>query len=315
MKDFLDKFKIPTILGLSIIFLGIASGVFLLLREQIFLSKAAPNQIPQNITFSNITDSSVVVSWETNFAVSSFVSLIQTPSLEQTVLDDRDSNPSAGGPKPHLIHYVTLKNLLPKTKYQLKIISGKNISEILQFETSEPLNNQTEFTPIIGSVINGNTALNEGIIYLSLSGAIVQSALIKNGGNFLIPVSQIAKADLSSTFSLADDIPAKLTVRSAGKETNMQFKLKANLPPLSPIILGQNIDLTTPQKIPQPTTNNLDKYDLNNDGKINAADNAIILQNFGNNPKNKKADLNEDGKVNQKDVDLISQELKNLGPQ
>ncbi|MDO8573643.1 MAG: dockerin type I domain-containing protein [Candidatus Daviesbacteria bacterium] len=302
MKNILNKFKIPTVLGLGLIFFGLASGVFLVLREQVFLSKAAPDLIPQNITISNITDSSAVVSWETNSTVFSFVSFSPNSLQQQTILDDRDTTP-----KPHLIHYVTIKKLLPKTKYQFSIISGKNTSETLQFETSAPLTNQNEFTPVIGSVSTGNSPLDEGIIYLSFTGATIQSALIKKGGNFLIPVSQIAKDDLSGAFSLTDNMPAKLTVRSSKGESGIQFYLKANMPPLPPIKLGQNTDLTAPEETPQ--------YDLNGDGKINAADNAVILQNFGKKPKDPNIDLNSDGKVDQKDLDLMSQKLKTLGSQ
>lgn len=298
-------------LGLGIIFLGIASGVFLVLKDQVFLSQAAPKIIAQNVTFSNITDTSAVASWQTDTAVTSFVTYGQNNPSEQTVLDDRDTNP-----KPHLIHYVTLKKLLPKTQYQLKITSGKSTSPIFRFETSQPLTSQNEFTPVIGSVVNGDMSLDEGVIYLSLPGAITQSALIKSG-NFLIPISQIAKADFSGIFSLTDDMPAKLTIRSDKGEANAQFDLRANLPPLTPIKLGQNIDLTVKEASPQatPTTNDLDNYDLNSDGKINAADNAIILQNFGKKPRDKKVDLNKDGKVDQKDLDLMAQKIKDLGSQ
>jgi len=91
-----------------------------------------------------------------------------------------------------------------------------------------------------------------------------------------------------------------------------------NLPIVSvsqkPIKLGQNVDLTTTEET-LITTNDLDKYDLNSDGKTNAADNVIILQNLGKNPKNTRADINEDAVVDQKDLDLMSQKLKELGSQ
>lgn len=302
MRDFMNKFKIPTILGLGIIFLGISSGAYLVLKDQIFLSQAAPNATAQNITFSNITDTSAVVSWQTGSEASSFVTFGQNNPSEQTVLDDRDANPT-----PHSSHYVTLKNLLPKTKYQLKIISGRNTSEILQFETSSPSSNQTGFGPIIGSVLqNENTPLDEGIAYLSITDAAMQSALIKAGGNFLIPLS---------SYNLTEGTTGKITIVSGKDSASMLLTIKANSAPLPPIKLGQNIDLTTPEETPQPTRDDLDKYDLNEDGKINAADNAIILQNFGKNPKDKKADLNQDGKINQKDLDLMAQQIKDLGSQ
>lgn len=319
MIDFINKFKIPTFLGLGIIFLGIAAGLYLVLREQTFLSQAAPNLTPQNITFTNITEDSVVISWQTNSTTVSFISFGQGSPNEQTVLDGRDNNPApyGAGPKPRLTHYVTLKNLLPKTDYQFKIISGKITSDILKFTTATPASTQTGFTPIIGSVLDGNTPLNDGVAYLSIPDAVTQSALIKTSGNFLIPISHIRKADLSDVYPLSEGVIAKLTIISDKGDAGILFKLQASSPPLPPISLGQNVDLTTLEQTPQPNPiiKDLDKYDLNSDGKINAADNAIILQNFGplrqasKNPKEKRADLNEDGVVDQKDLDLMSKQI------
>lgn len=298
-----NEHKIPTLLGLGIIFFGISAGVYLVLREQIFLSQAAPNVTPQSITFTSITDDSAVVSWQTPIPVLSLISFGQENFQEQTNLDDRDSNQPAGGPKAHLTHYTTLKNLLPQTSYQLKIISGKVNSDILKLKTSRPLTSQTGFTPIIGYVLDGNTPLSDGIAYLSISGANSQSALIKEGGHFLIPISQIRKDDLSDIFPATEDTIAKLTIVSDKGSVNALFKLKTTLKPLPPLKLGQDVDLTT------PSTNELISYDLNSDGKINATDNAILLQNFGKNPKNPKADLNRDGVVDQKDLDLMAKQI------
>lgn len=316
MTEFINKFKIPTILGLSIILFGIAGGVYLVLREQVFLSQAAPNLTPKNVTFTNIAEDAVTISWQTNSATTSFITFGQNSPGEQTVLDDRDSNPPVGGPKPRLTHYVSLKNLLPKTNYQFKIISGKITSDVKNFETASPLTNQTVFPPIIGSVLDGDSPLESGVVYLSIPEATIQSSLIKGGGNFLIPLSQIRKVDLSDYPLIAGTI-AKLTIHSDTGEAQIIFKLKDNSTPLPPIKLGQNMDLTTEEVTSQPnlTITDLNKYDLNSDGKINAADNAIILQNLGKNPKNIKADISGDGVVDQKDLDLMSQKLKELGAQ
>lgn len=299
----MNKLKIPTLLGLGVIFFGIAAGVYLVLREQTFLSQAVPNLTPQNMTFTNITEDSVVVSWQTSSATISLISFNQVSfgqeNLQEGVVsDDRDTN----APRPRLTHYVTLKNLLPKTEYQFKIISGKITSDTLKFETAEPLRNQAGFTPVIGSVLDGDTTLSDGIAYLSISGANTQSSLIKLKGNFLIPVSKIRKEDLSDIFPLTEDTTAKLTIISDKGKAIALFKLRPSSKPLPPLILGQDVDFT-------PSAQELTNYDLNGDGKINAADNAIILQNFGSNPKDKKADLNEDGRVDQEDLSLMSKHI------
>ncbi|MDD5147613.1 MAG: dockerin type I domain-containing protein [Candidatus Daviesbacteria bacterium] len=324
MTNFFNKFKIPTLLGLSLILLGIISGLYLVLREQVFLSQAAPDLAPQNITISNIVEDSVTVSWQTNAPTASFITFGQKNPGEQTVLDDRDSDPPAGGPKPHSLHYVTLKNLLPETNYQFKIISGKFASDILKFETASPLTNQAGFTPIIGSVLNGNKPLDDGIVYLSIPEAVTESALIKTGGNFLIPLSQIRKADLSDIYPLTEETVAKLTINSDEGSASTLFQLKTGMP-LPPIKLGQTIDLTVSQETPTPapTIKDLDRYDFNSDGKINSTDYAILSSCFGKKPSTTlpgnrscaKTDINTDGIINQKDLDLMSQKLKSLGSQ
>lgn len=315
MTGFINKFRIPTLLGLGLVIIGIVSGVYLTLREQTFLSQASPNLTPKNITLTNMTEDEVVISWQTNSPTASFVTFGQRSPAEQTVLDDRDKNSANAKPTPRLSHYVTLKNLLPETDYQFKIVSGKIASDIQKFKTAKPLNTQTGFTPIIGSVLDGDKPAEEGIVYLSIPEAITQSALIKQGGNFLIPLSEIRRADLSDAFNLRENVASKLTIKSNKDDTSVLFKLKAESLPLPPINLGQDIDLTTLEETPSPTpsANDLEKYDLNGDGKLNAADNAIILKNFGNSPKDEKADLNGDGKVNQQDLDLMSQKLTELG--
>lgn len=308
MKNFLSKFRIPTILGLGIITSGIIAGVTLTLREQNFLSKASVDILPQNATVANISESEVNISWQTSAPAASFLTFGLKDPLEQTVLDDRDSKT----PMAHSIHFVTIKNLLPKTPYQYKIISGKISSDTSRFETATPLTAQTGFRPVIGTILDGNERssstnkpLTEGIAYLSIDGAITQAALIKSSGNFLISISQIRNSNLSDSFPLTADTVLKLNIVSANGQASALFKLKdsGNLPPIK---LGENLDLTL---TPSPYDQNLTKYDLNGDGKINAKDNAIILQNFEKKGRNIAGDLNGDGIVDQKDLDLMSKQI------
>ena len=306
MKDVFEKFKIPTVLGLGIIVAGIATGVFLVLKEQIIVSKAAPDVSAQNITVSNAIEDSITISYQTLSSTPSFITFGHKSPNETTALDDRDIRT----PQPHSIHYFTIKNLLPQTTYQYKIISGKNLSEIQKFTTAVPINQQTEFRPIIGSVLDGNKPLEEGVAYLLIAGTTNQSSLIKSSGNFLIPLSQIRRTDLSDTFSISDETVAKLTIISAKGQANVLFKLNNPNLELPSIKLCENLDLTAnPLPSLSPLTPDINKYDLNGDGKVNAADNAVILQNFGKKGKKIAGDLNGDGTVDQKDLDIMSKQI------
>lgn len=308
MIHFFEKFKIPTLLGLGVILIGIASGLILVLKDQTFLLRASPDVTPQNVTFANILDSEVSVSWKTVNPSSSFITFGQNNPGEQTALDDRDQK----FPTPHTIHYVTLKNLLPNTEYQMKITTGKIPSKVFKFKTASPISYQNNFGPVIGSVLQDSKPLDEGVVYLSIAGATVQSSLTKSLGSFLIPLAQIRKADLSDIFTVSDDMIAKLTVVGKNGQATALFKLKTEGISLPVLKLGQNLDLTTLQigtKEATPSALDLRVFDLNNDGQINSADNAIILRNFGKNPREKKADFNSDGVVDQKDLDLISTKI------
>lgn len=302
MKNFLNRFRIPTLLGLGVIVLGIATGVFLTLKEQTFISKASPDFTPQNITLSNISDDSVTLSWQTPAAAVSFILFGQTNPDEQTILDDRDPKI----PQAHVMHYVTIKNLLPKTTYQYKITTGKINSDIFKFTTAAPLSAQTGFQPIIGSVLDNNTPVDGAIVYLSIADATTESALAKNSGNFLIPISQIRKSDLLDTYPLTEESLAKLTVISEKGQATVLFKLGNFDKELPPINLGENLDLTS-------SSYGLAKFDLNGDGVVNTSDYSIILRNFAKTPTDKKFDLNGDGAVDQKDADLMLEQIKKSG--
>lgn len=315
MIALISKLRIPTFLGLSILLLGIASGVYLVAREQNFYTKASPSLTPKNLTLTNNDDSQVTISWQTSTETGAFITYGQSPN-NQTAKDDRDNE----GLLPRTIHHVTLKNLLPGIPYEYRIIEGKYTSDILKFTTASPASSQNGFNPVIGSILNGNTPLSDGIVYLAIPNSITQSAIVKSG-NFIIPLSTIRKSDLSDIAPLEEGTIAKITIISNYGESSALFKLKSSSKLLPPLRLGQNIDLTSVDlKVKEATQSGLDlnKYDLHKDGRINAADYATILQNMGKSPKDKKSgstltgsDLNGDGVIDQKDLDLMVQKLKN----
>lgn len=313
----INRFKIPTLLGLGIILLGIVVGVFLVLREQTFFSRASLDMTPKNVIISNITDDSVVISWQTDAAVASFITYGQNSPSEQTILDDRDTTLA----KSYTSHFITIKKLLPQTTYHYKITSGKMTSNVADFKTALPATSQTGFTPVVGTVINGKDFLNEGIVYLSIAGAVTQSSLIKNSGNFLIPLSYVRKEDLSGTYPLTPDTIAKLTVVSYGVQTSALFKIQTASLPLPPIKVGENVDLSTsPNNNPVSTSSAKpvaqgNKFDLNKDGKVNNLDYAIVLDNFGKKGTNLKGDFDGNGIVDQKDLNLMVGEIKRLNSQ
>ncbi len=301
------RFRIPTLLGLAIIILGISAGVFLVSNQQTLTSFAGPDSAPQNITFSNTEEDTITISWKTTAETAGFITYgINFPD-EKTALDDRDTS----APTPRQTHYITLSNLTPQTEYKFKILAGKQSSDTLTFKTASMAVNNNDFKPVIGSVMFDNQPLNEGIIYLSIAGAITQSSVVKEFGNFIIPVGNMRTDNLERVFTPEDQAMAKLTVVSPDSQGTAIFKISQDGETVGVLKVGENLDLTIQESSssPTPLPKEAAVFDLNGDGRVNASDHAIVLTNFGKSPKEKRADFNNDGVVDQKDLSLISAEI------
>lgn len=304
----LFQLKIPTILGLALIILGTASGVYLTLQNQNPLTKASAENTPKNIKITNIEESSASISWTTDTKAAGFISF-STKETDQTALDDQDE----GAPSPRLLHHVSLKSLTPQTSYQFKIMPTQ-ASDTSSFSTAPESQTQNGLLPVIGTVLDGENPLSDGLVYLEIPGAFPQSTTVKQFSSFLISLNQARTADLSDVFKSTSGEIGKLTVVTTdGRQAKASFSLVSLGRPLDPLKVGQDLDLTaaaTPEPQPSPSLN--PQFDLNGDGLINASDYSELIDNLGKNPKNKKADLNSDGVVDQKDIKLIQAQIPKI---
>ena len=283
----LFKFRIPTILGLSVIVFGLVTGIYLTLQNQIILTKAAPETNPKNITVSNIEDTSVTISWETNQKDKGLVKYGISSTDENSALSETGN-----------IHYVEISNLTPKTTYRYIIVSGKTKTNPGEFTTLSPLTPNT-LKPLTGSVLDGNQPVQEGLVYLKVSDKIL-SATVKALGNFIIPLTSLGTTDVT--------VGNLEIISQDGKKATATVNL-VNDGPIGPLYLGQNLDLT--KQIIRQTVQN--QFDLNGDGVVNTSDYSLLLKNFSKNPKEKKFDLNLDGVVDKKDADLLLEEIRKSG--
>lgn len=301
--------KFPTLLGLAILVAGIAGGTFLVNKVQIFKSQANQSNTPKTITLVNVSANSASIYWQTDSPTTGFIEAGSSYSLGLTFRDERDSST----PTVHQLHFVTLTNLIPNTTYYYKITSGGDSypqSNFPSFKTS-PQVTPSSRQPLIGTVLDTNSQpIKEAIVTLQIPGAQTLATITKEGGNFILPLTEIHNSFLEDIFNFpTSTTSANLTVFNTQNQSKVVISIPSIEKVLPPIILGKDFDFTeinktaTPAALPTP---DIGKYDLNGDGVINSLDMAMVLKNFGKHPKNKKADLNGDGVVDQQDVNLIN---------
>ncbi len=298
--------KMPTLLGMGILLIGLAAGVYLATQNQIIKSRAAITLTPKNINVVNLSDDSVSIYWQTDEPAVGFVKAGNTIELQSTYRDDRDLNT----PEPHKLHFVTLTNLKPTTTYYYQLYSGSVVypTTPATFKTTVIIP-VLSWAPLIGTVFDSNNQpVNEAFVIFSLDGSQKLTTITKTGGNFILPLSNLKTADLTKSFP-EEKNSYKTTLEIFGPENNAQITISVPIQTTSlpPIFLGKNNDFSA------TSSAEITKYDLNGDGVVSTLDLSIILKNF-NLPakelKNPKADLSNDGVVNQKDADLILPYLK-----
>ena len=242
--------RIPTIIGLLILIIGIAVSVFLISRGTRWFTRATPETTPKQVKFTNITDNTFSVSWITDETTSGFIKYGTTTKLDQVARDDRDEQASQTG--SFITHHVTLQNLNPATTYQFQIGSGRathdNNGQNHQVVTASTLTTSAPLSDIAhGTVNNQAGSPAEGaIVYLSLPGATSQSALVKASGYWVIPLNLARSEDLSSYAQYDKQATIEEILVQAGSQgTATAVATTKNDSPVPTITLGESHDFRT----------------------------------------------------------------------
>lgn len=240
--------KLPTILGLVLLIVGVAAGVVLVQTRQVFKIAASPQETPREVKITDIKDRSFVVSWITEKETTGFVSYGTGKSLGNVI------NQKSG--QVSLVHYVSLENLKPETTYFFKIGSGKNTfgknSQPYEVKTGPTLSSLPQTDVIFGTVnTSGGTPASGVVVYGTLSGATTLSSLTDAQGKWTIPLSTARTTNLSAYASYNEQqdllelfVQGSLQIASARVRT-------ASARPVPPITLGKNHDFTNIAPVPQ----------------------------------------------------------------
>src|SRR3989344_6948533 len=115
----MTKGKIPTIIVLAMLILGVVIGVFLVRNRQLFRLGASGEEAPKDIRVTNISDSTLTISWTTDAETAGTVEWGDSEGyLARTT-------PSETGTAN--IHSATITGLEPDTAYFYKIDSAGEV--------------------------------------------------------------------------------------------------------------------------------------------------------------------------------------------
>lgn len=246
-----QKTKVPGILGLLVLVIGIGVTVYLAGTTTNFFQHAAPSETPQEIRLTNISDTSFTLTYKTDDSYIGTLTLAEDNSSNtQTILDDRDQK--SGTPHPYNLHSITAKNLQPATTYTFSILSGTttylNNGEKFSITTGPTLTaSPSAATPLAGKILTtSGEAPQETLVYVTTTNGQTLSALTDNDGLYILPFNTLRSKDFTTQLSLSAENVLQLLAISPTETAQASISVGADNP-IPPIILGQVYDFTLSQ--------------------------------------------------------------------
>jgi hypothetical protein len=276
MKNTVWDKRIPTLLGLVLILIGVGVTSFLVSKGIIFFGNANPSSNPKNVRITNITDSSFTVSYSTDASVAGSVNWGKEQTLGQIALDERDQQSESL--VNHKVHSITVSNLSPSTKYYFSITSAQdkylNNGSPYEVTTGGTISTTpSDQKPIVGKVVNpdGNPP-SEAIVYITLDNSQVISSLVKSDGTYIVPLNSLRNQDLNSYFTFSDNQNIKMLFYGDGLSSNVtlfvsqinpvatvtlsnSYDFSQGTNPVASSSAGQNENLTNSFPTPKPNSN------------------------------------------------------------
>jgi len=238
------KTKIPTILGILVLAIGVIVGVYLVQNRQIFRLKASPEVTPRNVQKTNVSDSSFTVTWTTDKNTEGFIKWGESAS-------SLDKTATTSPIQASNIHSITVYGLIPDSNYFFKINSdGASFdNEGIPWEVKTGLKLTTPPNSVImsGKVLtqSGSPARN-ALVYALVGGGDVLSTLTSDNGSWVIPASSARNQSLSSYIEIDENstlVEISVQAGSLGIASAQIYPQSAK--PAPDIALGEVYDFTS----------------------------------------------------------------------
>lgn len=236
--------KIPTIF--VFIFVLIIFIFFIKLFNNSSIPSKASKAELKRIEITNLSPNQVTIFWQTDNKETGWLFYGKKGSqLNNLAYDDRDI---ATNKLAYIYHHVTIKNLLPKTIYQFKLVNDNklvNNSSLFTFTTPPDFRMKTNMTPAYGKLVNkNNTALENAIVVLQTNNSFPLTSISKPTGEWLIPMFAIYQKDTLQQKQILNTEPVTLDVYDeSGQTTHISGLINDISPITKTIIIGTNYSL------------------------------------------------------------------------
>jgi len=236
--------KIPTIVGIILVILLMTGISFLFQLLSKTQTRASTSIEPQQVTVTNVTDSSFTLVWQTEESASGTLLAVDANGKKYSGFDERDATGKLGKYKTHS---VTIRSVTPQTTFDVTILSNGK-----KYPTDKKSYQVTTYTqlmitppnidPAYGKVIMSDTTPAEGaLIFLTLTDSQTLSTLVRSSGSWIIPLSTIRSFDGSSYLPASDRYTETLDIQKEGVESKILTDT-LNDSPVPDITLGQPYD-------------------------------------------------------------------------
>jgi len=237
----MKRSKIPTIIGIVFLVLGLAAGVLLVQNGQIFRLGASQEAVPKDVRITNISDSSFGVTWVTEKETLGFISWGENEnSLTRTQEDEVG--------KASFTHSLSVRGLSPEKSYFFKINSSgvdyDNNDLAWEVKTGPSLPLTTRSLLVSGSVITSTGApAKNALVYITVAGSSPLSTITSQAGSWVLSLSSARTSDLASLIDIDDKTTLlEISVNTGPDGVSSAQIYPQSAKPVPPLILGQVLD-------------------------------------------------------------------------
>lgn len=215
-------------LGIFFGLIGLIASLTLVLRSSGLRIRALPEETPQEVRLTNLTENSVTVSWLTAAPTLASVVYSSRPDLSSalTGFDER------GADVRSTLHFVTLTNLQPNTAYYFRLISGggsfDNQSKPYTFTTAPHIS----LTPAPPFVIKGKAG-REALVYFSFNDSTSLATLADENGNYLLTLNNALTKNLQNYYPVQKREKGYLLINDGQSQTGREVVVEEEMTLLS----------------------------------------------------------------------------------